>query len=241
MAGNPHRASLTGERDPKRVVAFSDGVMAIAVTLLVLNIRPPGDTAHLLRSLLALWPSYFSYAITFMLVGNVWANHHVMFDHIRHADRMVLFLNTVLLMDIAVLPFAAAVLANAFRSGQGERTAVVVHGIVFEVAALLFNLIWRYARRERLIARTIDEAGARAIGRRFLLGLAWIGAGTLLGAAIPLLGAAVFVSFIIFFWLPISGEIGAARPARIPATEEASPRPATRERQPPGENDGPVE
>jgi uncharacterized membrane protein len=176
-----------------------------------------------------------------MLVGNVWANHHVMFDHIRHADRMVLFLNTVLLMDIAVLPFAAAVLANSFRSGQGERTAVVVHGIVFEVAALLFNLIWRYARRERLLARTIDEAGARAIGRRFLLGLAWIGAGTLLGAAIPLLGATVFVSFIIFFWLPISGEIGAARPARVPATEEASPPPAIPERQPPGENHGPVE
>jgi uncharacterized membrane protein len=241
MAGNPHRESFTGERDPKRVVAFSDGVMAIAVTLLVLNIRPPGDTDHLLHSLLALWPSYFSYAITFMLVGNVWANHHVMFDHIRHADRMVLFLNTVLLMDIAVLPFAAAVLANAFRSGQDERTAVVVHGIVFEVAALLFNLIWRYARRERLIAGTIDEAGARAIGRRFLLGLAWIGAGTLLGAAMPLLGAAVFVSFIIFFWLPISGEIGAAGPARVPATEKPSPRPATPGRQPPGEDHGPVE
>ncbi len=241
MAGNPQREFRTGERDPKRVVAFSDGVIAIAVTLLVLNIRPPADTAHLLHGLLALWPSYFSYVITFMLVGNVWANHHVMFDNIRHANRMVLFLNCVLLMDIAVLPFAAAVLANSFRTGQGERTAVVVHGVVFEVAALLFNIIWIYARHDRLLARTIDEAGARAIGRRFLLGLAWIGAGTLLGAAVPLLGAAVFVSFIIFFWLPISGEMGAARPARFPATGEALPRPAVPERQPPGENHGPAE
>src|SRR5262249_3926931 len=187
---------------------------------------------HLLHGLFELWPSYMSYVITFMLVGNVWANHHVMFDHIRHADRMVLFLNCVLLMDIALLPFAAAVLANSFPSGQGERTAlgargrpaVVVHGIVFEVAALLFTLIWWYARRDRrLLASTIDEAGVRAIGRRFLLGLAWIGAGTLLGAVIPLLGAAVFVSFIIFFLLPISGEIGAARPARGPAAEGAPP------------------
>jgi uncharacterized membrane protein len=61
-----------------------------------------------------------SYVITFMLVGQVWANHHVLFDHIRHADRLVLFLNTVLLMDIALLPFAAAVLANTFRDGQGS-------------------------------------------------------------------------------------------------------------------------
>ena len=242
MTGNPYRESLTGERDPKRVVAFSDGIIAIAVTLLVLNIRPPDDTAHLLHGLLALWPSYMSYVITFMLVGNVWANHHVMFDHIRHADRMVLFLNCVLLMDIALLPFAAAVLANSFRSGQGERTAVVMHGIVFEVAALLFNLIWWYARRDRrLLANTINAAGARAIGRRFLLGLAWIGAGTLLGAVIPLLGAAVFVAFIIFFWLPISGEIGAAGPARVPADGEAPLRPAIPERQPSRKNPGPVE
>lgn len=79
------------------------------------DIRPPDDTRHLLHGLLALWPSYVPYVITFMLVGNVWANHHVMFDHIRHADRMVLFLNSVLLMDIAAIPFAAAVLANSFR------------------------------------------------------------------------------------------------------------------------------
>jgi uncharacterized membrane protein len=160
MTGRSHREPDLGERDPKRVIAFSDGVIAIAVTLLVLNIRPPDDTRHLVHGLLALWPSYVSYVITFMLVGNVWANHHVMFDHIRHADRMVLFLNCVLLMDIAVIPFAAAVLANAFRAGQGERTAVVVHGIVFELAAAVFNVIWWYARRDRrLLANTIDAAG----------------------------------------------------------------------------------
>jgi hypothetical protein len=65
-----------------------------------------------------------------------------MFDHIRSVDRLVLSLNTVLLMDIAFLPFAAAVLAQAFRDGQGQRTAVVFHGITFEVAAILFNVIW---------------------------------------------------------------------------------------------------
>ncbi|HEY3248033.1 MAG TPA: TMEM175 family protein [bacterium] len=108
------------ERDPARVVFFSDAVFAIAVTLLVLEIRPPQDTRHLLHGLAALWPSYLAYAITFLLIGQVWANHHVMFDHIRSADRMVLFLNTLLLMDIAFLPFAASVLAGAFRTGHGS-------------------------------------------------------------------------------------------------------------------------
>ena len=130
------------ERNPERLVFFSDAVFAIAVTLLVLEIRPPEDTRHLLHGLAALWPSYLSYAITFLLIGQVWANHHVMFDHIRSADRTVLFLNTLLLMDIAFLPFAASVLAAAFRTGHGQRTAVVFHGMTFLLAAILFNVIW---------------------------------------------------------------------------------------------------
>ncbi|WP_433380167.1 TMEM175 family protein [Actinoplanes sp. CA-142083] len=204
----PERA----EREPARLVAFSDGVIAIAVTLLVLEIHPPEDTRHLLHGLAELWPSYLAYIITFMLIGQVWANHHVMFDHIRHADRTILFLNTVLLMDIAFLPFAASVLADAFRDGHGERVAVVLHGVVFEVAAVVFNIIWWYARRERHgLLHKIDPAGARAIHRRFQLALVWLGLGTLLGALLPVHGVVVIAAFNAFFWLPISGELGAAR------------------------------
>jgi uncharacterized membrane protein len=138
-----------------------------------------------------------------------------MFDHIRTADRMVLFLNTLLLMDIAFLPFAASVLAAAFRDGQGQRSAVVFYGAAFELAALLFNVIWDYARHDqRLLGTTIDSAGARAISRRFRLALAWIATGTLLGALLPVLGVAVIAAFIPYYWLPIRGEIAAAKPWR---------------------------
>ena len=165
---------------------------------------------------MALWPSYVSYAITFMLVAQVWANHHVMFDHIRHADRLVLFLNALLLMDIALLPFAASVLAGAFRDGQGERTALFLHGAVFEVAAALFNVIWWHARRGRLLlSDTIDAAGVRAVTRRFRLALAWIGAATLLGTLLPLLGVGAFTAFLAYYWLPVSGELGTCRPRRV--------------------------
>jgi uncharacterized membrane protein len=186
-------------------------VIAIAITLLVLDIRPPEDTSRLLRDLGTLWPSYLAYVVTFMLVGQVWANHHVMFDHIRAADRLVLFLNTVLLMDIAFLPFAASVLATAFREGHGERTAIVLHGLTFEVAALLFNVIWWYARRDhRLVSKGLDAADATAIGRRFQLALAWIGTGILLGVLFPPLGVAVIASFIPYYWMPIRGEMARA-------------------------------
>lgn len=157
-----------------------------------------------------------------MLIGQIWANHHVLFDHVVHADRAVLFLNTVLLMDVAFLPFAAAVLARSFRDGHGERTAVVFHGIAFELAAALFNIIWWHARHDRrLLADTIDSAGVRAIARRFQLALVWIGAGTLLGALLPALGVGVIAAFVVYYWLPISGEIGGAKPrADLGRTDE---------------------
>jgi uncharacterized membrane protein len=199
-------------RDPARLVAFSDAVFAITVTLLVLEIRPPNDYSDLLHDLLALWPSYLAYAVTFLFIGQVWANHHVMFDHIRAADRVVLLLNTLLLMVVAFLPFATSVLAGAFRSGHGERTAVVFYGVAFWVTALTFNAVWQYACRQRLLSEALDSAGATAIGRRFQLALGWLATGALLGAVLPLLGVAVIAAFNAFYWLPIRGESPRPRP-----------------------------
>ena len=196
-------------------MAFSDGVFAITITLLVLEIRPPTDDENLLHGLVALWPSYLAYAVTFLFIGQVWVNHHVMFDHIRAADRTVLLLNTVLLMAVAFLPFATSVLADALRSGHGQRTAVGFYGIAFDVIALTFNAVWQYARRCRLLSETLDSAGATAIGRRFQLALAWLA----IGAAArrpcsPSLGVAVIAAFNAFYWLPIPGESpGPRRPA----------------------------
>jgi uncharacterized membrane protein len=110
-------------RDTGRLVAFSDAVFAITITLLVLEIRPPTDYSNLLHDLLTLWPSYLAYGVTFLFIGQVWANHHVMFDHIGAADRVVLLLNALLLMTVVFLVFATSVLAGALRSGHGQRTA----------------------------------------------------------------------------------------------------------------------
>lgn len=216
--GEPTRRGSTpfgALRDPRRLVAFSDGVIAIAVTLLILEVRPPPTTERLLHDLAALWPSYLAYVVTFMLIGQIWANHHVMFDQIRSADRLVLFLNTVLMMDVAFLPFTASLLAQALREGRGERVAVAVHGLTFELAAILFNIIWWHARQHRrLLVETIDSAAITAIARRFQLALAWIATGSLLGALYPPLGIAVIAAFIPYYWSPIAGEVPRLRRRR---------------------------
>jgi uncharacterized membrane protein len=199
-------------RETVRVAGLSDAVFAITVTLLVLEIRLPGGDVDLLHALLALWPSYLAYAVSFLFIGQVWANHHVMFDHIRTADRVVLLFNTVLLMLVAFLPFATSVLAEALRSGHEQRTAVVFYGVAFAATALVFNVTWRYARRHRLVGDTLDPAGATAIGRRFRLALAWLVLGTVIGALLPAWGVALIVAFNAFYWLPIRGETPRAQP-----------------------------
>lgn len=214
-ASSPHNHGVRSKSDnprlarqPGRLISFSDAVFAIAVTLLVLEIQPPQDFGHLLRGLGALWPSYLAYALSFLLIGQVWVNHHVMFDRVRHVDREVLFLNTLLLMVIAFLPFSTSLLADALRAEQGLRVAVVVYGATLWTAAALFNVIWAHLRRARLLDPDLGPFGIRAIGRRFALALVWIGSGILVGAFVPIAGVVVIAGFLPAYYLPIRGEYG---------------------------------
>ena len=195
-------------RDTTRLVTFSDGVFAISITLLVLEIRPPADDEDLLHGLLDLWPSDLAYVVTFLFIGQVWVNHHVMFDHIRAADRIVLLLNTVLLMAVAFLPFATSVLADALRSGHGQRTAVAFYGIAFGVTALTFNAVWQYACRHGLVSEALGAA-ARRPSAGASARPAWLATGAVLGAVLPVLGVRI-AAFNALYWLPIRGESPAA-------------------------------
>jgi uncharacterized membrane protein len=207
----PRRVRTHLERDTQRLVAFTDGVLAITITLLVLGIRPPEDTRHLVSGLADLWPSYLAYVVSFLLIGQIWANHHAMFDHIRAADRTLFFLNILLLMDVAFLPFTTAILASALHTEHGQRAAVVFYGAVFVVGSVFFNAIWEYARhRHQLLGSTIDQATALSVSKRFRLTPIIYLAGTLLGALIPAAGVAVFGTLILFNWLPLPNEKGGA-------------------------------
>jgi uncharacterized membrane protein len=126
-----------------------------------------------------------------------------MFEHIVRADRLLLFLNLLLLLDVAFLPFPTAVMANAFQDGAGEEVAVVLYGGTLVVGGLFFNAIWQYARRDhKLLGAHISPEEARAIGGPFLLGPGLYAAATVLGAISPETGVLVFAFLILFYWLP---------------------------------------
>lgn len=102
-----------------RVEAFSDGVFAIAITLLILEIKvPEGAGEHLWTALGAQWPSYAAYVVSFLVIGIMWANHHTVFGYVARVDRTLLFLNLLLLLVVAALPWPTALLAEYLREGR---------------------------------------------------------------------------------------------------------------------------
>jgi uncharacterized membrane protein len=166
----------SGPSETARVEAFSDGVFAIAITLLVLEIRvpPPELTGHgetLWKALLNLWPSYLGYLISFVTIGIMWVNHHSMFVLIRRTDRYFLLLSVFFLLCIAFLPFPTGVLAEYLPEPKGRRVAVAMYSASFILIALAYNALWWYAARgARLLEPNADQEAVRTISRRYLIG-----------------------------------------------------------------------
>lgn len=160
--------------DSGRVEAFSDGVFAIAITLLVLNIRIPEahDAAELWHALGAQWPFYFAYVVSFLVIGVMWLNHHTAFSYIARVDRALISLNLLLLMMVAALPFPTALVAQNLGHGSAANVAAAVYGALMVGHALTFTLFWNYATRTgHCFDERVDVAAARATRGRFALGL----------------------------------------------------------------------
>lgn len=186
--------------DTNRLEAFSDGVFAISITLLVLEIKVPPTGSALGKELLSLWPSYLAYAISFIVIGAIWINHHAMFDHIVRADQRLLLLNTLHLMFIAFLPFPTAVLARAFHEGGSEPLATSFYGGTLTLIGIIVTVMWRYAAHEqRLLGDNISPDEAKRSGRRFLVGPVCYGIATLVALIVPWLALAIYAGLNVFF------------------------------------------
>ncbi|KRV46566.1 hypothetical protein AQ490_11840 [Wenjunlia vitaminophila] len=155
-----------------RVEAFSDGVFAIAITLLVLEIDVPAEHGHELTEALAhQWPSYAAYVVSFLVIGVMWVNHHALFGHLVRVDRTLVFLNLLLLMVVAALPWPTALLAAHLRDADDARVAGVVYSGVMVAHAICYGAIWWYVtHRGHLLRPEVDRAAARATRVRFSIG-----------------------------------------------------------------------
>jgi uncharacterized membrane protein len=175
LEGSQEANAARGLRDTSRLEAFSDGVIAIAITLLVLEVHVPSpelvkDNSELWHELGKLWPSYVGYLISFFTIGIMWANHHRIFTFIGEVDHHLIVLNLLLLLCIGFIPFTTDLLAE-YLSEPGERTATIVYTGWFLVTAIVYNVLWLYARRSATLIRPdADKALIQTISSRFRLG-----------------------------------------------------------------------
>ncbi|MGY1689160.1 TMEM175 family protein [Geodermatophilus sp. SYSU D01105] len=169
-----------------RLEAFSDGVFAIAITLLVLEISVPDDSEHdLLGALLDQWPSYLAYGVSFATIGGVWLAHNVVTEYLRQVDPVFIRLNLLLLMTVSLLPFPTRLLAEHIQETQAERVAATVYGLTLLASVLLVSGLWRYAVRRRLVDPDAQEADIRVLSRRLQPGTVGYAALIVLGLFLP--------------------------------------------------------
>jgi uncharacterized membrane protein len=195
---DPRQSARAAEKETGRVEAFSDGVFAIAITLLVLELKvPKAAPGGLLASLFQQWPTCLAYLTSFVTILVMWVNHHEIFNHIRRTSVAFLFLNGLLLLFVTVVPFPTSLVSDHLLSPDAPAAAAIYAGTYFLIA-LSFNALWLYASRgRRLIGPGSDQRHIDAITRNyrfgpvfyfaaFLLSFFWVAASLLLCLALAL-------------------------------------------------------
>lgn len=205
---NPLDEGRTHWHDPGRAIALSDGVFAIIMTLLVLDLMlPEGPPGHLLARLMDRWPAYVAYLASYLLIGVVWLTHVSAFGHIRRMDDGLQWCNLAVLITTGLLPFPTAVLAQAIGSGSvaDERVAVGLYGGLGALTTLSWLLFFQYLSRHPALLASVP-AYARFPGERAVIGGVLYLAGAFLGVLVsPLLALVFFVALPIFYALTTEG------------------------------------
>lgn len=189
-----------------RMEAFSDGVFAIAITLLVLEIHvpEPGAGASLGHELLAQWPSYAAFVVSFLTIGVIWINHHAMVRRLRVTDHSILIWNLLLLMTVSALPFTTALMAAYLKQGEGESLAAAVYSGSFLLMSLVFSGMNRHILFERVdfLEDGLDERRRRLTLKRGVVGLIPYALATAMAPITPYLTLAICAAVAVFYASP---------------------------------------
>lgn len=195
------------EPTPARIEGFSDGVFAIIITLLVLDLRVPRADAlrheSLVSALLQQWPVYVAFVVSFLQVGVVWANHHAMFHYIRRTDHRLLVYNLMLLLCTAVLPFTSALLSEYARAGDAElRIAALLYSGALGAAGVWFSAVWQHALNAGLVNPHADPHRLHALRNHWLFVPLFYGVAFLLALVNPRLSLGMYLVLLFYYGMP---------------------------------------
>jgi uncharacterized membrane protein len=180
-------AGVKNRWDTGRIEAFSDGVLAIAITLLVLELGVPEESFNdLWAGIAEQWPSYLAYVTSFLTIGVIWFIHHGMFRRLAFADAAVTRLNLILLMLVALLPYPTKLMAEAINNAESERAAVIFYGLVLLSISALLSLMWRHVASNRdLLVEGVSAEEIQDISRESTPNMAFYAAILLIAIVAP--------------------------------------------------------
>jgi uncharacterized membrane protein len=196
--GAPRRGLATG-----RMEALSDGVYAIALTLLVLDIAVPArEYHHLLQSVINLWPSYLAYVVSFSTIGASWLGHSVITEYLDRATPTFIRLNLVLLLFVAFLPLPTRLFADYIGQDSPERVASTIYGIFLLLPSTLLWVLWRYAVRYRLVRADMADEEVQLLTQRLTPGLGGYVVLIVAGLFVPVIAVIGYLGISVYYIFP---------------------------------------
>jgi uncharacterized membrane protein len=198
-----------------RLEAYSDGVFAIASTLLILDIAvPAGSNEDLLRAVGDQWPSYLAYIVSFSTIGVVWLAHSAITEYLDRADSVLIRLNLLLLLVVAFLPFPTHLVAEYVGTDRAERVAVTIYGLNLLIAAGLVSVLWRYSVREHLVRPDAKDEEVQLLTKRLTPGLLGYVLAIVLGLFLPIVAVWVYLIIAVYIIVPVGSIVRRSRGAR---------------------------
>jgi len=198
-----------------RMEALSDGVFAIAITLLVLDLAVPSSSGPNLRhALWQQWPSYLAYVVSFATIGAIWIGHTVITEYLDHADPVLIRLNLLLLLVVSFLPFPTRLLGEYIQEEQAERVATTVYGLTLLLASAALSLLWRYAVRAHLVVPDATDEELELLTARVTPGLGGYVLLLVLGLFLPVAAVVGYLLVALFLILPFTHRWLRPRPPR---------------------------
>jgi uncharacterized membrane protein len=214
-------SQLSGPESPRgamsktRLEAFSDGVFAIAITLLVLDIAVrPGGTP--LEELFSAWPTYVGYVVSFLTIGGAWIGHSALTDDLDRVDPVFLRLNLLLLLVVVLLPFPTTLVTEAFGDRDAERVAATAYGVTLLSIRLLAMALDGYARREGLYRTTTADIELDRFRRKDAVGVTLYVLAIVVGIVLPGIAITFYFAIALYLVIPFR-ELGRMFRRRSPA------------------------
>jgi TMEM175 potassium channel family protein len=213
----PEPTGRSPTRNKGRLEALSDGVFAVAITLLALDLAVPAtlhSQQHLLDAIGDEWPAYLGYVVSFATIGAIWLGHNAITDYLERADVTLLRLNLLVLLFVSFLPFPTRLLAEYVSKDTAERVAATVYGLTLLASSGVLSLLWRYSLHAGLVRPDASDDEITVLTKRLSPSLVVYGLLIIIGFFVPVAAVIGYLLVALYLLIPVHPALRRRRMAK---------------------------